>query len=136
MYTWIHRCAQTQTQIVSISHSTVELKETHCFLTLLDPGKAHTSKLLGRRTNLNHYSVCQDLGKAYKSKLHKITYPGTVGLFFLVADFCVPGQKKYKSNQHISIPPILILKEESSDSLKVLQLEKFEVPLCSLNRLG
>ena len=34
----------------------------------------------GRRTNLNYYSVRQDPGKAWKSKLHKNTHPATVGL--------------------------------------------------------
>jgi len=38
------------------------------------------AKIRGRCTTLNYFSVRQDPGKAYKSKLHKNTHPVTVGL--------------------------------------------------------
>ena len=37
------------------------------------------AKILGRRTTLNYFSVHQDPGKAYKSKIHTNTHSVTVG---------------------------------------------------------
>ena len=44
------------------------------------------AKIRGRRTNLNHESVSQDPGKAYKSKLHK-NESGFYCFFFVIETF-------------------------------------------------
>ena len=60
--TWIHRCAHTETQIVSSIHVMLY------------------TKIRGICTTLNYFSVRQDPGKAYKSKFYKNTHSVSVGL--------------------------------------------------------